>query len=240
MRNDDIVSIIIPVFNQGQLTQECIESLYQHTPAERFELIAVDNGSDTETQNILQQLAAKHSNMRIVCNEENLNFALGCNLGFVASQGSKIIFLNNDTTVTANWLDPLLEPLDRPEISAVQPQLLYPDCTIQCIGVVFSDKSPLSYPLYAGMKPEEGWVTRSRSFQAVTGACMVIKAENHAKARGFDAVYINGQEDVDLCLRINLYSQKHCWYAANSAVFHHESRTPNRSQFIQPNRLIFT
>ena len=36
---------------------------------------------------------------------------------------------------------------------------------------------------------------------------MAIKAENHAKARGFDAVYINGQEDVDLCLRINLHSQ---------------------------------
>lgn len=238
-RNDDLVSIIIPVFNQGQLTQECIESLYQHTPAERFELVVVDNGSDAETLNILKQLAAKHSNMRIVRNEENLNFALGCNLGFAASQGSKVIFLNNDTTVTANWLTPLLEALDLPEVSAAQPRLLYPDGTIQCMGVVFSEKSPLGYPIYAGMKPEESWANLSRSFQAITGACMAIRASEYSNVHGFDPIYINGQEDVDLCTRINLHTQKHCWYAANSIIFHHESRTPNRSQYIQFNRLTF-
>jgi glycosyltransferase involved in cell wall biosynthesis len=238
-RDPHRVSIIIPVLNLPELTQACIESLYQYTDPARFELVVVDNGSDEPTALMLRQLAEKHGNLRLMRNDENLNFALGSNLGFAASTGQQVIFLNNDTTVTANWLEPLLEPLSRPEISAVQPRLLYPDGTIQCMGIVFSDKSPLGYPIYAGMKPDESWAGRSRAFQAVTGACMALRAVDFAGVKGFDPVYINGQEDVDLCLRMNQYNQQNCWYAANSKVSHHEGSSNDRNKSIQFNRAAY-
>jgi len=240
LRQAELVSIVIPIYNQPELTAACIASLYRHTATECFELILVDNGSDTPTQTLLQRLAREHHNLRLLCNTENLNFALGCNLGFAASQGAIVVFLNNDTTVTPHWLPPLVEALHRSDIAVVQPKLLYPDGSIQCIGVVFSEKSPLGYPIYAGMKPDNPWANRSRALQAVTGACMALRAGDFAELHGFDSIYINGQEDIDLCLRLNQFHQRPSgWVATESTVIHHESKTPNRFKHVQSNRSIF-
>ncbi len=239
-RDAQRISIIIPVCSQKDDTAACIESLYQHTQADRFELVVVDNGSDAQIRDSLQALARRHTNLTLTRSAENLSFALTCNLGFAASQGETVIFLHGDTTVTANWLEPLIEPLARPEISTVQPRSLDLDGRIQSIGVVFSDKNTLGYPIYAGRVPDEAWAGRSRAYRAVTGACMSVRAVDFAKAKGFDPVFVNGQEDVDLCLRLNLASHRSSWYAANSAVrscWQPQSDDPGR--FTQFNRAIF-
>lgn len=236
-RQSDLISIIIPIFNQPELTAACVASIYQHTATDRFELVLVDNGSDIPTQTLLYSLVRQHNNLHLLRNNENLNFANGCNLGFAASKGAIVVFLNNDTSVTPHWLPPLVDALRRPDIAAVQPKLLYPDGTIQCIGVVFSSKSPLGYPIYAGMQPQPPWAHRSRSFQAVTGACMALRANDFAEMHGFDPVYINGQEDIDLCLRLNQHRNRPSgWVAAESIVIHHESKTPYRFKHVAHNR----
>lgn len=239
-RLSGLVSIIIPIFNQPEATAACVASLYQNAATERFELILVDNGSAAPTETLLRSLACQHSNIRLLRNAENMNFAQGCNLGFAASLGGIVVFLNNDTTVTPHWLSPLVAALQRPDIAVVQPKLLYPDGTIQCIGVVFSNKSPLGYPVYAGMQPEHPWASRSRRFKAVTGACMALRACDFADLQGFDPIYVNGQEDIDLCLRLNsLYKKPAGWVAAESIVIHHESKTPNRFHHVAHNRRTF-
>lgn len=239
-RRAGLVSIIIPIFNQADLTDACVASLYKHTATGNFELILVDNGSAEPTQALLQNLAKQHPNICLVRNAENLNFAHGCNLGFAASQGDIVIFLNNDTTVTPHWMPPLVKALQQPSVAAVQPKLLYPDGTIQCIGVVFSVKSPLGYHIYAGKPPENPWANQSRRFQAVTGACMAMRAQDFSTHQGFDPIYVNGQEDIDLCLRLNSrYKSPAGWVAAESIVIHHESKTPNRFQHVARNRRNF-
>ncbi len=238
-RNPKLTSVVIPVFNEPELTEECIFSLYQHTPSDAFELLVVDNGSDLHTRQLLQSLEEQHENLNLLRLEENLYFALGCNLGFAAARGETVVFLNNDTRLTNGWLDPLVEALKVEEISAVQPQLCYPDGAIQCMGVVFSEKSPLGYPIYQGMHPEPEWAGYSRAFQAVTGACMALRAQDFAHLRGFDPVYINGQEDVDLCLRLNQLNERHCWLAANSKVIHVGEASVGRFYHVIHNRKQF-
>jgi GT2 family glycosyltransferase/glycosyltransferase involved in cell wall biosynthesis len=236
-RKPDLVSIIIPIFNQPELTAACIASVYQYTNTDLFELILVDNGSETPTQTQLQSLARQHPNLKLIRNAENLNFANGCNLGFAASRGGIVIFLNNDTTVTPDWLTPIVGALCRPDIAVVQPKLLYPDGRIQCTGVVFSAKSPLGYPIYAGMPNKHPWAHSSRSYQAVTGACMALRASDFSELQGFDPIYINGQEDIDLCLRLNQRYGSHCgWVATDSTVIHHEGRTTGRYVHVETNR----
>jgi GT2 family glycosyltransferase len=89
------------------------------------------------------------------------------------------------------------------------------------------------------MKPEKKWTNRSRALQAVTGACMAVRAGDFARARGFDPVFVNGQEDIDLCLRLTRYKRRTCWYESTSCVYHHESRTKNRHTFNEQNRRRF-
>lgn len=239
LRTPGLVSVVVPVLNQPELTRACVVAVCQHTQ-QPFELLLVDNGSDATTQMVLQELADQHPQVRVLRQPHNCNFAWGCNLGFAASSGQHVVFLNNDTVVTPNWLPPLVQPLARPDVVAVQPRLLYPNGTVQSMGVVFAPDQPVGYALYAGLRPDERWAGRSRRLQAVTGACMAVRATDFAAVRGFDPVYLNGQEDIDLCLRLSrAHSGAGGWYAADSTVLHHESATPKRMQHIARNRAVF-
>src|SRR5690606_28668177 len=49
-------SIVIPLFNNVELTQQCLESIAEHTPADRYEVILVDNASTDGTPGLCQAL----------------------------------------------------------------------------------------------------------------------------------------------------------------------------------------
>lgn len=238
-RDLDLVSVIVPVFNQPELTEQCIRSLFSVKTDVRYEVVCVDNGSDAATGSLLAALAYEFPGLCLVSHASNLNFALGCNTGFGHSRGARVVFLNNDTTVTDGWLDRLMARLDVGDCFAVQPQLRYPDGTVQCMGVVFSDKSTLGYPIYAKMAPWDCAAEKPRTFKALTAACLALNANDFAMMKGFDALYINGQEDVDLCLRLHEHTGKLGAYVPDSVVVHHESKSEGRGTWIAQNRRVF-
>jgi glycosyltransferase involved in cell wall biosynthesis len=240
-RRHDIISIVIPMFNKSELTEQCLESLLSTDAGKAFEIIIVENGSEKHEKERIRSYVnnLNDKRIRILDNSENFNFALGCNLGFAAANGETVVFLNNDTTVTDGWLSELVSPLQYSTFAATQPKLLYPDGTIQCVGVVFSKRSSLGYPIYAGEKGNDVRANVSRQYQAITAACMAVRAEHFITLKGFDPTYINGQEDVDFCLRLREICNKGVFYTAESVVYHHESKSPGRSVFIAHNRHIF-
>ena len=238
-RKPDLVSIVVLAYGNADLTIACLKSIVDAQTDLEYEVVCVDNGSPTDAGAELSDYAEQQSQVRYIRNAENFNFALGCNLGFKAAKGATVVFLNNDTTVTDRWLDELVRPLADPEIGAVQPKLLYPDGTVQNVGIVFAPEQTLGYPIYANVSPELPCVQVSRKYQAITGACLAIRAEDFALLRGFDPIFINGQEDVDLCLRLHRDTKKSCWYQASSVVWHHESKTPGRGKYIKLNRTNF-
>jgi GT2 family glycosyltransferase/glycosyltransferase involved in cell wall biosynthesis len=235
-----LVSVVIPVLDQPALTRACLESLVTTDAGSAFEIVCVDNGSGPETALVLAQFQQAHSaQFRIVTLAFNHQFALGCNLGFAQASGEVVVFLNNDTTVTPGWLGALVRPLQDPAVVAVQPRLLFPDGTVQCAGVVFSDRQDLGYPLYAGKPGDEACVNHARDLQAVTAACMALRAADFARCKGFDPLFINGQEDVDLCLRLGAAPGQLCRYEPASTVLHHEGRSANRYAHARANRRAF-
>lgn len=237
--NLNLISIIIPIFNNKDLTFKCLKSIAASKSNARYEIICVDNGSDNETKRELLNWKDQFG-IIIVENEENYNFALGCNIGFSNASGNSVVFLNNDTTVTDYWIDELLKPLQDPIIKAVQPRLLYPDLTVQCIGVVFATNQVIGYPIYAGIDAAEPAAKKSRRLKAVTAACMAVRATDFATLKGFDPLFINGQEDIDLSLRLCQTSpEASCYCQATSNVIHYESKTPGRGTYIKLNRLNF-
>jgi GT2 family glycosyltransferase/glycosyltransferase involved in cell wall biosynthesis len=236
-RRPDMTSIIVCVFNNPTLTRKCLDSILLHT-RDSFEVVVVDNGSNEETARLLDTFAAAHPAVRVVRNFENLNFALGNNVGFAASRGGRVVFLNNDTEVTRDWLEPLLRPLDDPRIKGSQPKLLFPNGKLQCIGVAFSGRGPFGYAIYSNEDGSSRVGASARTFRAVTAACLAMRAEDFARARGFDPMFINGQEDVDLCLRVGngrpVFS-----YVPDSVVVHFEGKSAGRGRHVVHNRRVF-
>jgi glycosyltransferase involved in cell wall biosynthesis/lipopolysaccharide biosynthesis protein len=238
-RRAGFVSIVMPVFNQLALTMQAVAAVATHTPASRYELVLVDNGSDKVTRQGLMKLEKQYADVQVLRLDKNLFFALGSNLGFAQGQGEYTVFLNNDTQVRAGWLSPLIAALQQPDLYAAQPLLLYPDGTVQCMGVVFSAISSLGYPIYRGMSPEKCNAPKPRKFQAISAACMAIHSNLFAQMQGFDPIFINGQEDIDLCMRLHKKTGKAAAYVPESCVIHHESKTPGRRQYIEQNKRVF-
>ena len=92
-------SIIIPVKDNLEMTQKCLNSIKEHTTD--YEIIIVDNGSSP----------AYAGSEQIIRNEQNLGFPVAVNQGIKVAQGEVIVILNNDTLVTPGWLDHLAEHL---------------------------------------------------------------------------------------------------------------------------------
>lgn len=237
-RDPDLVSIIICVFNQPELTRACLDSIFLHQAGADFEVIVVDNGSKKPTRKALTKLAKTYPKIKLVRNPENFNFSLGNNIGFRHSKGTRVVFLNNDTVVSPEWLGSLIRPLYDPTVKGVQPKLLYPDSTIQGVGITFSEHSQMGYPIYAHQRHDLPATQRQRRFSAITAACMAIRAEDFAAVRGFDPLFTNGQEDVDLCLRIG-HGEAVFEYVPDSLVIHHEGKSKGRTARIEQNRRLF-
>ncbi len=115
------VSIIVVTYNNLQLTQLCIESIFRNTTYPNYEVIIVDNASADDTRNYLCYLARSKPLVKIILNDDNLGFAAANNQGLRLAQGNFLVLLNNDTAVPKGWVDPLLRHLAVPEIGLVGP-----------------------------------------------------------------------------------------------------------------------
>lgn len=233
------ISIIIPVFNELKLTLRCLEAIRKSTVYSDYEVIIVDNGSKFITHKTLVTYTKLHKKLRVVQLNRNLNFSIGCNYGFSQSTGEYVLFLNNDTEVTQGWLQPLVESLQQSNVIMAQPLLCYPNKIVQCAGIEFGTDG-FGYERLNGKPFNHPEVKISKACSALTGACMLLRASDFSELEGFDTWYINGQEDIDLCLRLkDVYPNGILWYEAKSLVVHSTSQTVGRQNFISQNRQIF-
>jgi GT2 family glycosyltransferase len=239
------VSIIMPVFNKLNLTQPCLESIRREGASVSFEIVVVDNGSTDGSREWLAD-EERAGRLRTVFNPDNLGFARGCNLGAQAARGRYLLFLNNDMEVTRGWLEPLVGTLDAdPDAGIVGARLLFADGTIQHAGVALIRTNDGGWDHMGGIhlayrRPaDHQGVQNAQCMQIVTGACLLIRPEVFRAVNGFDERYWNGNEDVDLCLKVRELG----WdvvYRGESVVYHYESRSgPERFSQIEHNVKLF-
>lgn len=121
-----LTSVIIPVCNQLDYTKLCIESLLEHTPPERFELIVIDNGSDSDTADYLQSLARQTADaprVKLMRFNANQGIAPAWNAGIRVARGSYYAFVDNDVLFSQGWLDGLLAAFEREDVWAAVPNM---------------------------------------------------------------------------------------------------------------------
>lgn len=228
MNPTPLVSIIIPVHNQLQYTQQCLTSIENHTEPGLYEVIVVNDASSDGTMDFLKLGAGSRPWLRSFTNTENRGFAKSCNLGAVKSTSKYLLFLNNDTLATAGWLAPLVEILEnKPDIGIVAPKLVFPDGTIQHCGKVWAEwqlaRSNPDHIYYRDPGAAEH-VNRSRDYQMLTGACLLLRREEFISFGSFDEHYENGWEDDDLCYACREQGLR-VHYCPASTVVHFQSVT---------------
>ncbi len=234
-------SIIIPVFNQWNLTRACLKALAATIKDRDVEVIIVDNGSTDVTPQACPVLGRTlfGEAFRYHRSATNLNFGPASNLGARMAAGEFLIFLNNDTEPLPGWYQPLLDDFAAwPDIAATGPLLLYPKSepfgyTVQHLGVRISPFMSVGH-LYEGIPAESPLAQKRRFFQVITAACMVMRRSVFMEVGLFDEHYINGFEDVDLCARLSHQGYR-MTVNPEARVIHHTSQTPGRHSHEEEN-----
>lgn len=232
------VSLLIPTYGDRVLTRRAISCALAGADGD-VEVVVIDNGSDRHVTAILTSVFAADPRVTIRRVARNTNFATASNLAFTMSTGELVVFLNNDTEAQPGWLTPLAESARQPDVLGAQPLLVYGDGSVQSAGTIFQGPRAIPVHLLASHPVEDAMRGEDLRFDAVTAACMAVRAELVASVRGFDPVFVNGMEDVDLCLRLIERHGGHFVTQRSSRVTHLESKTPGRFARAESNRLRF-
>ena len=211
------VSIIVLNFNKVDLTRECLNHIITNTTGRKYEIVIVDNGSDSAEA---QKLSGLNPEFKLVMLPANRYFGEGNNIGVEASLGKYLVFLNNDAFVTPNWLEPLIAVLEN-QLAAggVGPKLLFPDGRLQeAGGFVKSDGAVIQRGMSYSMGIEE--LEKIAIVDYCSAACFATTREIFDRVSGFDATYEPAYyEDVDLCLKISSLN-RFIYYCPQSAIYH--------------------
>ena len=105
------VGIYIPTLNKIEFLALCVKSIYANTDPILFDLIICDNASDDGTKEwCIEYLQRQYTNVRYVRHPENYGFAKCLNVSIqIVNDFDYFLFLNNDTIVTPQWLESMLE-----------------------------------------------------------------------------------------------------------------------------------
>jgi GT2 family glycosyltransferase len=218
------LSIVIPVYNNWWLTQRCLRALegLRGDAGALLETIVVDNASNDQTA---EAIGGFHW-VRYLRLESNRNFAGACNAGARLAEAPLVLFLNNDAYPLGDALDPLVRVFERDEVAIAGGALFFEDGVTQAAGLVVLPNAHWHYS-QRNLPADLGGVTTSRDALGVSGAAMAVRTEWFLASGGFDESFVNGFEDVDLCLRAR-EAGRAIAYVAAARFAHYEGASAGR------------
>lgn len=216
------LSVVVPVYNNWWMTARLLAELERLRASAAFETIVVDNASTDETKAEIERF----SWVRYVRHERNLNFAGACNAGARAAEAPLTLFLNNDAYPLGDALTPLVRAFDREEVVIAGGALFFEDGVTQCAGFVVLRNAHWHYS-FRNLPGDLAAVTQSRDALGVSGAAMAVRTKWFVEGGGFDESFLNGFEDVDLCMRAR-QEGRIIAYVADARFAHYEGASEGR------------
>jgi GT2 family glycosyltransferase len=231
---DPSVSLVIPVHKSYEL----VRHQFSHFAADEFikrqeiviVLTSVSGGEEevSKFKHLMRRIYELYAiPCRVLIANRNCSFSVACNLGATASRGRYLMMLNSDVfPKSAGWLEQMTSTMQSdPTIGIVGARLLYPDGSIQHVGMEWRREPALDNLLinihpYKGMHPMLAPDNGVAEVPAVTAACMLIRQEEYMRLGMFDTGFIRGDcEDSDFCLRASAAGYR--IVCDNNAVLYH-------------------
>lgn len=178
-----LVSLVLVTYNSAALLPAFFGALAT-THGPHYEVIAVDNASVDDTVAAL----ARHGDVRLLANRENVGFGRACNQGARTARGELLVFLNADVLVTPEWLALLAARMaEHPRAGIISPQTVQsPHLRLLSLwerGTWGEGKNPV------------------RETAAVPGCAMMVRRAAWEALGGFDERIFLYWEDAELCWR---------------------------------------
>lgn len=182
------------------MLQNCLTALFKSIGEIPAEVVIVEQGGDECGVMAAKEFPDKP--VRRIEAVDGWSFSEINNAGVAATDGEFVLLLNNDTIPKAGFLKAMLAQMADPKVGIVGAKLLFPNRTIQHIGVVFRNDG---VPYHLGYnKKDDGTfepAMRTDEYPAVTFACALIRRSLWDDIGGLDPAYFFNYEDTDFCLQ---------------------------------------
>jgi GT2 family glycosyltransferase len=232
LKEQPLISIITLTWNQTDITCQFLESTRRLT-YKNYEILVCDMGSTVDPTPRIE--AAQYPNTRVLRSEKNLGFTGGNNWGMRQARGEYIFIVNNDTEVTPDLLDVLVEPFfTDTSIGVTCPKIRFyqqPD-TIQYAG--FNPINTLTGRTTAvGSKQiDKGQCDTSGYTHGAHGCAMMVSRQVIDEVGLFPENFFIYYEEWDWSARI-LKAGYHIYYQAKGLIYHKESITMGKQSAIK-------
>ena len=226
------ISIIIPTRDKSDLVRSCLATVKETTADLDIELVIVDNDSiEAESKQLFEELMSQGA-VVVKC-PGAFNYSAICNLAAHNSTGEYLCFLNNDTEVISpEWLSSMVEHASQPTVGLVGAVLLYPDKTLQHMGIALGMAGGIAGHPYRGKSSQECLPDNCFEVSGVTFACAVISKAKFDALGGLDEKFPVGFNDVDISIR-SAASGLHNVLCTKSVLTHAESQSRTKGKSLK-------
>lgn len=152
---DQLVSLIVPVYNVEEHLSACVESILKQS-YENLQIILVDDGSTDLSSTICDEYARKDDRVKVV-HKKNGGLSSARNAGLDIATGKFVAFIDSDDFISNNF------------VSTMALHMEEKDDRIACVGFrEFEDEKNINYEVMSADKLFRNTkVTIYDSFQAV-------------------------------------------------------------------------
>lgn len=120
------VSVIIPVYNAEEYLPKCLDSVINQTLKD-IEIICIDDCSEDNCHKILTEYKNKDKRINVIKNSQNSGLGISRNVGFNASKGEYIYFIDSDDYISENYLKTLYDTAKKYDVDIVSNLNIYGD-----------------------------------------------------------------------------------------------------------------
>jgi len=217
------VAVVILNWNGKRFLEKFLPLLIQYN-SPIAEIIIADNASDDDSVDFLKKY---YPDIRIIQNTENGGFAKGYNDALSQVDAEYYVLLNSDIEVTVNWIDPVIDLMDKDKsIAACQPKIrsFNNKEEYEYAGAAGGYIDKYGYPfcrgrIFQSLEKDEGQYDDVAEIFWATGACMFVRAELYHKLGGLDNDFFAHMEEIDFCWRLKNTGYK-IVYCPYSLIFH--------------------
>ena len=202
------VSVVVASYNGERTLKACLDSLRRLNYPD-YEIILVDDGSTDTTR----QIAFLHPNVRYFRHEKNLGLSVARNTGIAAATGEIVAFTDADCRADEDWLYYLVGDLLDSEFAGIGgPNLLPPEDSPVAAAVMVSPGGPAHVML------------TDRQAEHIPGCNMAFYKWALDAVGGFDPIFHQAGDDVDLCWRLQQAGYK-IGFSPAAFVWHYRRST---------------
>jgi hypothetical protein len=214
-------AIVILNWNGKSYLEQFLPSVLRFSHGAR--IIVADNGSTDDSVNFVQ---SHYPQIELILNRENWGFAKGYNDALKQIDSEFYLLLNSDIEVTENWLVPMLQKMNDPNVAGCQPKIrsFHQRSAFEHAGASggFLDRN--YYPFCRGrlvdqVELDEGQYNQETEVFWATGAALLIRSELFHQVGGFDEAFFAHMEEIDLCWRIKKLG--YSFYVVPSSEIYH-------------------